>query len=540
MRSARSRDGARESGGTSGAVSEPASAREQDAAEGTSSPSGAGLRGHRLIWFVAAIAVTSLLAGILVSRLVVSPAQAAADAKAPDAGLITVPVESRVIANDVTLRGDVKYDDAVQVRLETGELGKAVVTGKVPAVGTELGPAAVALEVTGRPVVVLPGDLPAYRTLRVGVSGPDVLQLKAALVAVGINPGAADSDVYDAATATAVDRLYAAVGYPSPASDDEARAGIESATQGVRDAETSLEAARTALSAATGGATEVEKLEADNAVRLAERTLATARAEGGDVATAEDALRLERVKRAALDEPRDAAAEEAVVGAAQRQLREAEKALGEARTAALTALPVGEVLFLPSLPRRVDEVLVERGGTVEGPVMTVSGATLVVEASARASDAALLAPGAVATFVLPDDSEATATVTSVEARAAGGGSGEDTSADKEKGGRFAVLLAPGALTPEQVTLLQGSNVRLTIPVSSTSGEVLAVPLAALTAGPGGELRVEVLRTGAGTGTDGDRATDLVPVKTGLSAGGFVEIVSSEEPLEAGDKVVVGT
>ena len=29
----------------------------------------------------------------------------------------------------------------------------------------------------GRPVIVLPGDLPVYRTLRVGVSGPDVIQL---------------------------------------------------------------------------------------------------------------------------------------------------------------------------------------------------------------------------------------------------------------------------------------------------------------------------------------------------------------------------
>src|SRR5690606_10595958 len=99
-----------------------------------------GLRGHRLIWLVAGIAVLSLLAGIIVSRLVVSPAQAAADAKAPAAGLITVPVEKKVIANDVTLRGDVKYDDAVQVKVETADLGgPAVVTGQVPALGAELG-----------------------------------------------------------------------------------------------------------------------------------------------------------------------------------------------------------------------------------------------------------------------------------------------------------------------------------------------------------------------------------------------------------------
>jgi hypothetical protein len=524
-------------------------------AAATAPTPGTGLRGHRLIWLVAGIAVLSLLAGIIVSRLVVSPAQAAADAKAPAAGLITVPVEKKVIANDVTLRGDVKYDDAVQVKVETADLGgPAVVTGQVPALGAELGQTSIALEVSGRPVIVLPGDLPAYRTLRVGVSGPDVAQLKAALTAVGINPGNGGSDVYDAATATAVDKLYANVGYPSPTSGDEAKDGVESASRGVRDAEEALTSARAELSASRGGATEVEKLTADNAVREAERNLAAAQAgtpdpaaepgsapQPGDVAGAQDALTLARAQRAALDKPKDVAAQTAAVTNAQRQLDDAKKALGEARTETLTALPASEVLFLSGLPRRVDEVLVERGATISGPVMAVSGATLVIEASAGSSDAELLAPGAKATFVLPDDSQGTATVTSVEARKADAEGGE-SNADAKKGARFTVSLAPDALTPEQITLLQGSNVRLTIPVSSTAGEVLAVPLAALTAGPGGESRVEVLRADPGAGSAGkekDRATDLVPVKTGLAAGGFVEIVSSDDPLEPGDKVVVG-
>jgi multidrug efflux pump subunit AcrA (membrane-fusion protein) len=67
-------------------------------------------------------------------------------------------------------------------------------------------------------------------------------------------------------------------------------------------------------------------------------------------------------------------------------------------------------------------------------------------------------------------------------------------------------------------------------VSSTAGEVLAVPLAALTAGPGGEARVEVL--------DGDTGT-LVEVTTGLAADGFVEVSAVDGDLGAGDRVVVG-
>ena len=74
--------------------------------------------------------------------------------------------------------------------------------------------------------------------------------------------------------------------------------------------------------------------------------------------------------------------------------------------------------------------------------------------------------------------------------------------------------------------------RVRVPVSSTQGEVLAVPLAALTAGPGGESRVEL------AGADG-KASSLVTVTTGLAADGYVEISKAERPLVAGDLVVVG-
>ena len=166
--------------------------------------------------------------------------------------------------------------------------------------------------------------------------------------------------------------------------------------------------------------------------------------------------------------------------------------------------------------------------------MSVSGATLVLEASAAASDAELLEVGAAATLTLPDDSEATATVTAVEPASAakdGEGEGEEKSGGA---GRFTVSLTPDALTPEQVTALQGQNVRIRVPVSSTGGEVLAVPLAALTAGPGGESRVEVRR-----GSGADATTELVDVETGLAAQGFVEIVSADGELDEGDLVVVG-
>ena len=69
---------------------------------------------------------------------------------------------------------------------------------------------------------------------------------------------------------------------------------------------------------------------------------------------------------------------------------------------------------------------------------------------------------------------------------------------------------------------------MTIPVGATNGEVLAVPLAALSAGPGGGSRVEVVRPGGGR--------ELVPVDVGLSAGGYAEIRGA---VSEGDLVVVG-
>src|SRR5687768_1955366 len=127
----------------------------------------------RTIWIMAVVAVVSLAAGLGLSRLIVSPSEAAANAAPPAARPITVPVEQRVLANDVVMRGDVVYDDLVEIILETGDLGgPAIVTGGVPQVGATVDAGAVLLEIVGRPVIALTGALPVYRILRAGASGP--------------------------------------------------------------------------------------------------------------------------------------------------------------------------------------------------------------------------------------------------------------------------------------------------------------------------------------------------------------------------------
>ena len=174
----------------------------------------------------------------------------------------------------------------------------------------------------------------------------------------------------------------------------------------------------------------------------------------------------------------------------------------------------------------IDDVSVTRGSIVTASVMRVSGATLVVDASAAESDAKLLEVGDRAVLTMPDDSEHGATITSIEPHKTDSGAADAS--------RFDVLLEPDELTLEQLQLLQGNNVKVSIAVGETDGEVLAVPLAALTAGAGGEARVEVVDP------DGDgEETILIEVETGLAADGYVEITPVDGKLEEDDLVVVG-
>ena len=485
------------------------------------------LRRNRALWTTAAVAVVALVAGLLVGRFVVAPDAGAAEAPAP--GLVTVPVAFGALSNDVTIRGEVGYADSVEVTLDTSTVsGPAVVTGQVPEVGSELGPLSVALEVAGRPVVVLPGELPAYRTLRIGVSGPDVVQFKQAVREVGLDAGDPANNTFDATAAAAVTALYAQAGYPAPAGEEDAAAGVAAAQEAVTAAQQGVTTAQAELASAQGGPSAVDVRAADNAVASARRALDAALATTPDdpvvVGDARDALALAELQRQELDAPRSTTVEAAGVTAAQAQLTQAREDLTAAQLAALPVLPAGEVLYLTQLPRRVDAVAARRGAVLEGAAMTVSGATLALSGTVAGADARLLQAGMTASFELPDGSEAPATIIEVLP-----GEGDEA--------RWTVQLEPAPLTPEQALELQGTNVRVAIPVGATEGDVLSVPLAALSAGAGGESRVEVVDGDPREGTEAE--TRLVEVETGLAADGAVEVRPLDDDLAEGDLVVVG-
>ncbi|MBO9553220.1 hypothetical protein [Cellulomonas sp.] len=491
---------------------------------------------------MAGIAIFFLLLGLVLSHFLVSPGKAAADAAPPVPGPITVPIERKTIANEVVMRGDVAYDDPVAVRLETGDVGgPAVVTGHVPMVGSVLEAGAVALEVNGRPVIVLPGDLPTYRTLRTGVSGPDVRQLRAALASLGIPAGDLASSTYDADVAEGVRALYRRVGYEPPLIDSDLIDAAKQARQELRAASDAVASAQRALASAAAGKPRSELIALDTAILVARATLSSVQA-GCSAATPEEPcdeaglLRAQGDLDAALAARQEAgtvdtSADSAALTSAQAALADAREAALEAENATLTPLPSSEVVFLASLPRRVDTVGAVRGGIVSGDVFTVSGANLEVRAKASGSDLELLQVGAIGSIEAPDGSDIRVTITQlgdVESGAAEEVEDKPSESPQESGANVVLGVT---LQPELLGQLLGKNVRISVPVESTDGDVLAVPLAALTAGPGGQSRIELVRA--------DGSTEIVDVQTGLAADGFAEVSAVDAELAAGDLVVVG-
>jgi hypothetical protein len=85
---------------------------------------------------------------------------------------------------------------------------------KLPTVGQVIAQGHVLYRVDDRPVVLLHGSTPAYRTLSAGASGPDVAELNADLVALGYAASAQlhpRSAFFGPATTTALEKLQAAV-----------------------------------------------------------------------------------------------------------------------------------------------------------------------------------------------------------------------------------------------------------------------------------------------------------------------------------------
>ncbi len=556
-----------------------------------------------LVAVVAAVAVAFAGIGWFAGQRIKSPAEIAAEQAPPEPSLITVPVEFRELSQTLVVRGTARSNESTPLEA-TSASGETIITRITAEAGQELSEGDVAIEVAGRPVFVLQGQLPVFRSLIPTLEGPDVQQLEEALARLGHDPGTVDG-VFDGDTADAVELLYREAGYKPVEPTDQDLANLKAERQAVDDAAAAVSESEKALAAASAGPPESTRIQLDQDVKRAEAELAAAKsgqlladataqrkaaetaaaaakteadaaaarltqAQGGthpdtgspptseelaELTAANDAAAAAKAEtdQAVTDAKKaetDAAAnqanaiEEAEIGvtlakanrtealatdtaaaadslkAARQRLSDARSSLADTQSVVDTQFPAAELYFLPSLPRTVQSLTVEAGQRPAGPVMTVTGSGTSITSAVAASDRRLISTGDVA--ILEDDDlgiRAEATIAFIADNPGGG----ETPSD-----RYLIRIEPDEELPEDALNV---NFRITIPVTSSGGEVMAVPLAALSAGTDGTTRVEVERSGG--------ETELVKVSPGLKADGFVQIDVVDGSLKAGDRVVVG-
>jgi HlyD family secretion protein len=132
--------------------------------------------------------------------------------------------------------------DTLVVRGQVGPV-RSVVTGLPVRAGDKVRAGQVVAEVSGRPVLVLPGEVPAYRDILPGARGADVAQLQNALTNLGYGIGDDVNGLYGAGTKAAVVAVYAEIGYEVTTTGPDDVERVRAAARRVRDATDILHAA---------------------------------------------------------------------------------------------------------------------------------------------------------------------------------------------------------------------------------------------------------------------------------------------------------
>ncbi|MFE5485260.1 peptidoglycan-binding protein [Streptomyces sp. NPDC056527] len=485
------------------------------AAEAVRGNGGDGVRiRRRWVALIAMGAVALTGAGFGASLLVKSPAQAAADSRPPAPSVITAPVEYRMLASSVILRGTVVAGQSVEIAPGgAGEGGSPTVSRLPLKAGDEVRAGRLLVEISGRPVIALQGTVPLYRDLKPGAQGSDVGQLQDALQRLGHSTSPDSRGRFGEGTKSAVTALYDALGYePVMAGGPEGSATVTSAEAQVTSAERALDDAEDTLKTAEAGSGSESGSGSTETTGSTTGTVGKADGGGRD---------LERLRKS--------------VGRAREDLATAREGLVAARAAAGPMVPSGEVAFLESFPARVQDLPVRLGAKVQGAVMTVAAGALVVHGYVPDHQKGLIRAGQKAEILSEiNGTTAQASVRSIATTRTTPRPDGDAQDGQPAGGQadadgYLMTLAPGR--PLEVDWA-GQNVRLTVLAATTGGKVLVVPVTAVSAGADGSTAVTVL--------EDDGRQRRVRVKPGTTGDGHVEVIPLDSgTLAEGDRVVTG-
>ena len=133
----------------------------------------------------------------------------AAPAASPRVRVSTATVKLTNLASTVLTPGVLGYAPA---RPLTNQLAGTYTY--LPAAGSTIAPGRVLYRVDNQPVIAMRGRTPAWRTMAPGITGPDVAELQANLIALGYADGLLTSPTgyYEQLTADAVQRWQLAIG----------------------------------------------------------------------------------------------------------------------------------------------------------------------------------------------------------------------------------------------------------------------------------------------------------------------------------------
>jgi peptidoglycan hydrolase-like protein with peptidoglycan-binding domain len=169
---------------------------------------------------VGAVVALTIVIGVvayLIGEDVATPAQQAARTRAPRPSLLTAPVERTRARTAVVLRGTLVDGAPISVGVPNNLDGDLAVVSAVGASrGTEVRAGSLIAAVAGRPVFVMPGQIPAYAEMSYGSSGAPVVELQAALARLGLSTAPDRTGIFGAGTAAAVGAFYSQAGYAAP------------------------------------------------------------------------------------------------------------------------------------------------------------------------------------------------------------------------------------------------------------------------------------------------------------------------------------
>ena len=192
--------------------------------------------------------------------------------------------------------------------------------------------------------------------------------------------------------------------------------------------------------------------------------------------------------------------------------------LGKANRRAGVYVPSDEIVFVANVPVLVAATTATVGSLASGPIMTVTDSAVVIDSSLPLAEAPLVHEGMT---VIIDEPQLGLATTGVVSRVA-----SSPGTDKVDGFHIYFLVTVAEAPPGLI----GSSVRLTIPIKSSGGDVLSVPVSALSMTTDGSSRIQTSKNGN---------LVFVAVKPGLSATGYVGVTPINGTLSVGDMVVVG-